>query len=72
MRADLLRLVRVSRQNVTDNNLRVVITPRATLDGAKMLALGEPMDNVIRDRIIRGCSPDIAEKILNGTGYMPV
>ena len=72
VRADLLRLVRVSRQNVTDNNLRVVITPRATLDGAKMLALGEPMDNVIRDRIIRGCSPDIAEKILNGTGYMPV
>lgn len=72
VRADLLRLVRVSRQNVTENNLRVVITPRATLDGAKMLALGEPMDNVIRDRIIRGCSPDIAEKILNGTGYMPV
>ena len=72
VRADLLRLVRVSRRNVTDNNLRVVITPRATLDGAKMLALGEPMDNVIRDRIIRGCSPDIAEKILNGTGYMPV
>lgn len=72
VRADLLRLVRVSRQNGTDNNLRVVITPRATLDGAKMLALGEPMENVIRDRIIRGCSPDIAEKILNGTGYMPV
>ena len=72
VRADLLRLVRVSRRNVTDNNLRVVITPRATLDGAKMLALGEPMDNVIRDRIIRGCSPDIAEKILNDTGYMPV
>jgi hypothetical protein len=72
VRADLLRLVRVSRQNGTDNNLRVVITPRATLDGAKMLALGEPMENVIRDRIIRGCSPDIAEKILEGTGYSPV
>ena len=72
VRADLLRLVRVSRLNGADNNLRVVITPRATLDGAKMLALGEPMENVIRDRIIRGCSPDIAEKILEGTGYSPV
>jgi len=72
MRADLLRVVRVSRLNGADNNLRVVITPRATLDGAKMLALGEPMENVIRDRIVRGCSPDIAEKILEGTGYSPV
>ena len=69
VRADLLKLVRVSRVNGADNNLRVVITPRATLDGAKMLALGEPMENVIRDRIVRGCSPDIAEKILDGTGY---
>lgn len=72
MRADLLKLVRVSRKNVTDNNLRSVLTPRATLDGAKMLALGEPMENVIRDRITRGCSPDVAEKILDGTGYSPV
>ena len=72
MRADLLKLVRVSRKNVTDNNLRSVLTPRATLDGAKMLALGESMENVIRDRITRGCSPDIAEKILEGTGYSPV
>lgn len=69
MRADLLKVVRVSRLNGAENNLRVVITPRATLDGAKMLALGEPMENVIRDRIIRGCSPDVAEKILEGTGY---
>jgi len=69
VRADLLKLVRVSRVNGADNNLRVVITPRATLGGAKMLALGEPMENVIRDRIVRGCSPDIAEKILDGTGY---
>ena len=69
MRADLLNVVRVSRVNGADNNLRVVITPRATLDGAKMLALGEPMENVISDRIIRGCSPDVAEKLLEGTGY---
>ena len=72
MRADLLKLVRVSRLNGAQNNLRVVITPRATLDGAKMLALGESMENVIRDRITRGCSPDVAEKILEGTGYSPV
>lgn len=70
VRADLLRLVRVARQNVTDHNLRVVITPRATLDGAKMLALGEPMSSVVEDRILRGCSRDVAVKILSGTDYV--
>jgi len=72
VRADLLRLVRVSRRNITDNNLRALITPRATEGIAKMLAMGESWDDVIRDRITRGCSPDIAEKILNGTGFSPV
>lgn len=72
MRADLLRLVRVSRLNGAENNLRVVITPRAVEAGAKMLAIGEPMENVISDRITRGCSPDVAEKLLEGTGFSPV
>ena len=72
MRADLLRLVRVSRKNITDNNLRALVTPRATKEIAMMLALGESWDDAIRDRITRGCSPDIAEKMLDGTGFSPV
>lgn len=72
MRADLLRLVRVSRKNITNNNLRALVTPRATKEIAMMLALGESWDDAIRDRITRGCSPDVAEKMLDGTGFSPV
>jgi len=63
-----LRLVRTARKNVTDAGLRVMITPRSALDGAKMLALGEPVVNAVRDRLTRGCSVEVADKLLAGTG----
>lgn len=67
--SDLIRVVRVARRNVDTHNLRMVVTPRAAFDGARMLELGEPMVNVMRDRILRGCNRDVGDKILEGTGF---
>ena len=67
--SDLIRVVRVARRNVDTHNLRMVVTPRAAFDGARMLELGEPMLSVVRDRILRGCSRDVGDKILDGTGF---
>ena len=67
--ADLIRVVRVARRNVDQHNLRTVVTPRAAFDGARMLALGEPLVNVVRDRILRGCGPDVGAKLLADTGF---
>lgn len=63
-----LRVVRTARKNVRETGLRVLVTPRSALDGAKLLALGEPMTAAVRDRLTRGCSMDVAEKLLSGTG----
>jgi cobaltochelatase CobS len=68
-RADLLKFVRTVRKNVVENNLRAVITPRAVRDMAIMLANGEAMSVAIRDRITRGCSDEIAAKMLANTGH---
>ena len=68
-RADLLKFGRTVRKNITENNLRVLFTPRGMERMAICLALGESMDTIIRDCVTRGCSDDIAEKILEDTGY---
>lgn len=68
-RADLLKFGRTVRKNIDVNNLRVLFTPRGMERMAICRALGEPMDTIIRDCVTRGCSDDIAEKMLAGTGY---
>lgn len=65
--AKWLNVVRVARANVANYGLRVVVSPRATVHGAKML-MGDAytMKEVADSVILRGAKPDVAEKVLMG------
>lgn len=43
---------------------RVVISPRASINGAKLLSAGFTMEAVLEMTILKGCSQDIKERIL--------
>ena len=66
--AKWLNIVRVARKNVSTYGLHVVVSPRATVYGAKMLRhdgvynLGE----VVEATITKGATPEACEKILMG------
>lgn len=62
-----LRLVRTVRRNATEHNLNVNVTPRASFDGATLLQIGEDMRDATHARLLRGCTHDIAVKLLAGT-----
>jgi hypothetical protein len=68
MSARWLNIVRVARKNVSTYGLHVVVSPRATVYGAKMLRhdgvynLGE----VVEATITKGATPEACEKILMG------
>jgi hypothetical protein len=68
MSAKWLNIVRVARKNVASYGLHVVVSPRATVYGAKMLRhegvynLGE----VVEATITKGATPEACEKILMG------
>ena len=68
MSAKWLNIVRVARKNVSTYGLHVVVSPRATVYGAKMLRhdgvynLGE----VVEATITKGATPEACEKILMG------
>lgn len=58
--------VRKSRQNVADNGLRVIVSPRATQHGASLLAQGMDMNKVYLATVLKGAKQDQVEKIRQG------
>lgn len=65
--AKWLNVVRMARQNAENYGLRVIISPRATVHGAKMLTgTAYTLREVVEATILKGAKPDIAEKILAG------
>jgi hypothetical protein len=58
--------VRKSRQNVADSGLRVIVSPRATANGAGLLAQGMDMDKVYSATVLKGAKHDQVEKIRQG------
>jgi hypothetical protein len=58
--------VRKSRQNVADSGLRVIVSPRATANGAGLLAQGMDMDKVYNATVLKGAKQDQVEKIRQG------
>jgi cobaltochelatase CobS len=58
--------VRKSRQNVADSGLRVIVSPRATANGAGLLAQGMDMDKVYNATVLKGAKHDQVEKIRQG------
>ena len=59
--------VRKARQNVSDSGLKVIVSPRATLNGAKLLRSGAfTMDEVFTATVTKGAKPDQVAKISQG------
>jgi cobaltochelatase CobS len=66
-----LAIVRKARKNVEEHGLRVVVSPRATFHGAKLLASGNKhwtFESVAKATFIKGCTTEQATKVLAGTG----
>ena len=61
-----LKAVRQSRQNVANNGLRVIVSPRATQHGASLLAQGMDMSKVYLATVLKGAKQDQVEKIRQG------
>jgi MoxR-like ATPase len=62
---DWINYVQSVRRRVTDNRLAVVVSPRATIDGAKLLSIGVPWDTVKETRLFAGVGIDIRMKVEN-------
>lgn len=61
-----IKAVRQSRQNVATSGLRVIVSPRATANGAGLLAQGMDMDKVYSATVLKGAKQDQVEKIRQG------
>jgi len=61
-----LEAVRRSRINVATSGLRVIVSPRATANGAGLLAQGMDMDKVYNATVLKGAKQDQVEKIRQG------
>ena len=61
-----LEAVRRSRLNVAHHGLRVIVSPRATANGAGLLAQGMDMDKVYNATVLKGAKQDQVEKIRQG------
>lgn len=63
-----LKVVRQCRQNANDFGLRVVVSPRATVHGAKMLRHSDIYNfkEVVEATILKGAKPEVSSKVLQG------
>ena len=61
-----VKAVRQSRQNVAEAGLRVIVSPRATANGAALLSQGMDMNKVYAATVLKGAKQDQVEKIRQG------
>jgi cobaltochelatase CobS len=66
-----LGIVRQVRRNIKQYALPTIITPRAAMHGAQLLELGNSVTFTVTSCITRGCSDDVARKLLDGVEVMP-
>ncbi len=59
-----LAKVRQYRSNVASHNLEIVISPRASIEGAKLLSAGIDVAQVVEMRIAKGMTEDQRRKVL--------
>lgn len=65
--AKWLNIVRMARKNVENYGLRVVVSPRATVNGAKLLK-GDAytMKELVETVLLKGAKPEVADKVMMG------
>ena len=61
-----IELVRKCRLNAENHSLKMIISPRATLQGAKLLGAGLELRKVVEMTILKGAKPEQASKVLDG------
>lgn len=61
-----LSVVRQARSNVQTYGLKVIVSPRATEGGARLLSAGWTLTDVVDATILKGAKPDQVAKILEG------
>ena len=59
-----LNIVRTARRNVDTHGLKVIVSPRASVGGAKLLAGGFTWQDAIDMRLLKGLKPDIIHKVM--------
>jgi cobaltochelatase CobS len=59
-----LNIVRTARRNVDTHGLKVIVSPRASIGGAKLLAGGFTWQDAIDMRLLKGVKPDIMHKVM--------
>lgn len=64
--AKWLQIVRSCRKNVADFGLQVIVSPRASAQGANLLDAGFTFREAVDMTILKGAKQDQAEKILTG------
>jgi cobaltochelatase CobS len=60
---DWLFKVQYARMQCNEHNLRHVVSPRASVMGARLIARGMPIDKVFTQIIAKGASPDMVAKL---------
>ena len=58
-----LAAVRQSRENVAKYGLRVIVSPRATIDGAKLIKAGVDVETAYKMRVLKGAKTEQVDKI---------
>lgn len=61
-----LSIVRKARTNVQTYGLKVIVSPRATEGGARLLSAGWTMQDVVDATLLKGAKPDQVAKIMEG------
>ena len=61
-----LKVVRTARNNVQTFGLKVIVSPRATEGGAKLLRAGWSMQDTVDATLLKGAKPDQVAKIMEG------
>lgn len=64
-----LAAVRHARLNVATHGLRHIVSPRATVNGARLIRAGIPMAKAWEMRVVKGASADQREKITAGITF---
>lgn len=58
-----LTAVRRSRENVAKYGLRVIVSPRATIDGARLIKAGVDVETAYKMRVLKGAKVDQVDKV---------
>jgi hypothetical protein len=61
-----LSVVRTARKNVQTYGLKVIVSPRATEGGARLLRAGWSMQDTVDATLLKGAKADQVAKIMEG------